>query len=372
MTQVTRSLHLPGWDGLRALAATSVLVLHAAVFRLADAPALQAFVAQLQAGVQVFFVASGFMVARPFVLAIIDGRPLPAFRQYGWRRALRIFPAYWLALFASAFILGTTHLSGVGDWITQLLLLQAYRADTFTLGISIAWTLTVEVAFYLLLPVFMLGVERLARRMSPWRALVGSTGVAFAAGWVWVAWSVLTGHLLETFWFPFFLPLFSAGILLCIGAEWVERNPQTDLGRRIGRLAPLWWAASFGSLVLAAALFGTSVLYRAHYSAETQVLYTACAVFAALPLVFGFRRERLDGRMLTSAAFVYVGVVSYGVYLWHNQITTVLTDNVLAPRDMEGSALMVTLAVFILSVAVASLSWFVVERPLARWSRRVM
>ncbi len=114
--------HAPGrhspLDGLRAVAAVAVLLTHAAIYSgLASAGGDTARYAQrLEVGVAVFFVISGFVLYRPFVSARLDGRPLPLLGRFAGRRALRIVPAYWLALTVSAVALGLAgvlSLSGV-------------------------------------------------------------------------------------------------------------------------------------------------------------------------------------------------------------------------------------------------------------------
>src|SRR5215813_8286885 len=93
----------PCFDGFRALAAISVLITHVAFLSGFDIhSSFGAFTARMDVGVAVFFMISGFLLYRPFVAARLDGRPAPRILLYARRRALRILPAYWVALTALA------------------------------------------------------------------------------------------------------------------------------------------------------------------------------------------------------------------------------------------------------------------------------
>ena len=367
------SSRLPGWDALRGLAATGVLVLHASVFRLGDLPLLRDIVSQFQCGVEVFFVVSGFVMSRPFIRAVLDGRPLPGIRRYGWRRVVRIFPAYWLALAGAALLLDTTQFRSVGDWLVHALLLQVYWTDQYSRGIGIAWTLSVEVSFYVLLPIAFVAVRGLASRLSPWAQVTGLGVVLHLVGWCWVLWVVRGDHFLQAFWLPFFLPVFTAGLLLCVAAEYVARNPRARLlANRIGRAAPLWWLGAAGLLLIATVTIGDDALFRIGRLGETQVLYAGIATLLVIPIAIGFQPSGPIGRWLELRPLVFLGVVSYGLYLWHKQLAFFLAVDIFGwTGETQGSALVMTVATFVLSVCVASVSWFAIERPLQRWSRSV-
>jgi peptidoglycan/LPS O-acetylase OafA/YrhL len=372
--ETVRADRLPGFDGLRGLAATAVLVLHASVLHLTPHRGAQELVAQLQSGVQVFFVISGFVIARPFVVALLDGRPLPGIRRYAWRRFIRIFPAYWLALVCAALFFDAP-LAGWKDWLTHLLLLQTYSSYQLNRGISIAWTLSVEVSFYVLLPIVFLAIERLTRVIGSRRALITALGGLLAVSFVTVEWTAASGRVLPTFWLPFQLPVFVAGMLMCVGAEIIVRDDRRRGGLDwIGRLLPLWWAVAAGCLVLAAQLYGTTVIFRAQHQLGQEVLYGIMAVCAVLPLAFGFERAGPAGRMLTRRPVAYVGAVSYGLYLWHNQLGEFIAHHAFGLTSYENTSparlVALTAASFVAAVAVASVSWFGLERPLQQRSRR--
>src|SRR6266487_2807271 len=96
----------PCFDGFRALAAISVLITHVAYLSGFDIHSgLGAFTARMDVGVAVFFMISGFLLYRPFVAARLAERHGSRPLAYFWRRALRIFPAYWVALTITVFVL---------------------------------------------------------------------------------------------------------------------------------------------------------------------------------------------------------------------------------------------------------------------------
>ena len=84
----------------------------------------------------VFFAISGFLLYRPWVAARAAGAPAPAAGRYARRRALRILPAYWVALTVLAVFPGITGVF-TGDWWRYYLFLQAYDARTLGLGIPV-------------------------------------------------------------------------------------------------------------------------------------------------------------------------------------------------------------------------------------------
>ena len=169
----------PPIDGLRALAAIAVLLTHAAIYSgLAAAGGDTGRVAQrLEVGVAVFFVISGFVLYRPFLLARLDGRELPRVGRYAGRRALRIVPAYWLALTVAAVALSLPGVFSLSGIVTYYGFGQIYATDTFTGGLVQAWTLCVEVTFYAFLPLWAwlmrrsgpAGLRRERWRCSAWR-----------------------------------------------------------------------------------------------------------------------------------------------------------------------------------------------------------
>jgi len=223
--------------GLRAVAAVSVLVFHALFLPLAGQAELwSALVAQLQDGVQVFFVLSGFLFYRTFVVAHVEGRGAPALGAYFRRRAARLFPAYLLCLLVTAVVFGQLDIEGVGAWVRNLLLLQAYSVADMQGSLLITWTLSVEVAFYVFLPFFAFGVRWIGRRVGVVRAEIGCVvglavvgllyQVAFARQDTYLPWVLL----------PQFFLVFSVGIGLSVAQVLSTRaGPSERFGEQVAR-----------------------------------------------------------------------------------------------------------------------------------------
>lgn len=157
-------------EGLRAVAATSILVFHCWLF---SSPATlgwnlgpaTAFAQPLQSGVTLFFVLSGFLLYRPIVGAVLEGRDLPSARSYLRNRALRILPAYWAILTIVLLALGsaTGTVNHPRTFAADFSLTQTYDPRSIFTGVLPAWSLTIEVAFYLTLPLLALAARSTAR-----------------------------------------------------------------------------------------------------------------------------------------------------------------------------------------------------------------
>ena len=117
-------------------------------------------------GVWLFFALSSYVIARPFIDALVTGRPLPAAGRYLRRRAGRIFPLYWVTV--TIFVLIAGHPGVIGwQFAAHCLLLNNLLPGQQATLYSVAWTLTLEVLFYLLVPL-LAGLARARwRRPSP-------------------------------------------------------------------------------------------------------------------------------------------------------------------------------------------------------------
>jgi len=146
----------PCFDGLRAIAAITV-VLHHASFPTAKMinGRLAPYFTHLDIGVAVFFLISGFLLYRPFVAAALAGHSAPSVRRFFRRRLLRIFPAYWLALVCVIAFFGLQMpVGGARSYLEYFTLLQVYDPARATGGLAQAWTLSIELSFYAFLPLY--------------------------------------------------------------------------------------------------------------------------------------------------------------------------------------------------------------------------
>jgi len=171
--------NFPYFDSLRAVAALMVLVVHVGwTSGITTSEIWGRVIDRFDAGVAVFFVISGFLLYRPFVVARLVGKPPPNTARYAKRRALRIVPAYWFALTALAVFPG---LPGVftGDWWRFYGFMQIYNTDTQFQGLSPAWSLCVEASFYVLLPLYAYVMWR-TQRGRPLRAQVRTELIVLA------------------------------------------------------------------------------------------------------------------------------------------------------------------------------------------------
>ena len=145
----------PCFDGLRAMAAFAVLVYH--VTTTYNLETLHSDTWQWTQrlgnfGVSTFFLISGFLLYRPFVVAVFTDRPPPKLVPFWGRRALRIYPAYWVAITVAAYGMAIITISNFQIFFSTYLLLQNYRAGLTLAGLGVEWTLVIEVSFYIALP----------------------------------------------------------------------------------------------------------------------------------------------------------------------------------------------------------------------------
>jgi len=389
----------PCFDGLRALAAIAVLLHHASI---ATAYSLRGFrvpltdgrfgeyFARMDAGVQVFFLISGFLLYRPFVAAAFASRTVDV-RTFFRRRFLRIYPAYWVAFTGIALFIGIDMpKGGARSMLEYFFLVHLYDTSTVVTatgdvawralgGISQSWTLVVEISFYLFLPLYAAVMQRLAGERSPRARLHAELAglailYAVSVGWRAVAfWVVPDGSafaFLGPYWLPAHFDLFAIGMGLGVLRAWADTRAEPPrLLRAVGRFDWQWWvlaAVSFHVVTFYVGLpAGLELVYGAKAYAK-QFLYGLAALFLLLPAVFGPQDRGPVRRVLRWAPVAFLGTISYGIYLWHQGFIKKVHqwggwDDIALPN---GPFLVHAGGAFALTVVVATASWYLVERPL--------
>ncbi len=363
-------------DGVRAIAALSVACFHVWLYR-SERPRgertelLDQVLFHASTGLVCFFVLSGYLLYGPFARAALTGSPGVAVGPYLRRRAARIVPAYWLCGAGCLVLYAVVGYHAITPSASELpvfaLFLQNYSLATMGRLNPVMWTLGVEVAFYLLLPLVGWLALRIAARGVRAQVLLVLAIVAVSPAWNVLAlalgWEGLAHRAL-----PAWLGCFGLGMLVAI---WVQR-------RESSRIGP--WATAALVVAAAAVVAGDAMwsengwwldegIFSASFlrpSVQLAVVgHLGAAAGFALLVVAAVRGSGPAVGWLGWRPLAAIGVVSYGVYLWHLPLLLALREAGLLPPGLL-PRLLVVLAV---TLPVAAASWRFVERPLIERSR---
>lgn len=369
----------PLFDGLRAIAACSIMLLHVAIFTHVQLkPLVGPLLARLNIGVTIFFLLSGFLLYRPFIAHRTGGAAAPRVPTYAKRRFLRIFPAYWLALTVLAIYPGLPGVFAGDGWAFYALLQEfpiypGHDACTAPLtldcGLWQTWSLVAELTFYTGLPLLVLMIARFADRArdtAAWmRRQLGVLGVLAAASVAFntlIAFQAGVGYLNRTVLGTFLW--FALGMSLAVLSVGLRGGiPSRGALGFVARNSWVPWAAAAAIYVAMCWDRGTSLvpLTTGAVIAE-QVTYGVIAALLLLPAVFASGARGLPERLLSHRPVAWVGLISYGIFLWHMPIALELANSSL----LGGSFLAVLVGTTALTFACAAASYYLVERPILR------
>jgi peptidoglycan/LPS O-acetylase OafA/YrhL len=384
--QTPRAHTLAGLDGVRALAALSIVALHVGFHSgTYESGPWGSLVAHLDSGVAIFFVLSGFLLYRPFALAHLRRADAPSASRYMVRRFLRVFPAYWAALLGCAYVLNRVALDTASQVAVHLSLTRIYFADYFFAGMPQVWTLAVEVSFYLALPALALAIGTVSRDRDPRRTLTSellALAVLYALG-LGTRIALLATHsgaTISTKWLPAELDWFALGMALAVVSAGVAAGSVSASGvARVVRSTAVWWGFALACLWLAAYATGTGAdvaLFRKETTdlqdVAQQVLYGLFGFGVVAPIALGPPGVGLARRVLSSRPATVLGLASYGIFLWHVELLNWLVDRHQVQTWVPSARFASVFGIVAgLSAALGLASYLLIEKPLGRWAARV-
>lgn len=288
-------------------------------------------------GVRLFFVLSGFLITRTLLASFAqrESRWL-TLRAFYWRRFLRLFPVYYLAL-ALATWLGFDALREQPWWHWLYLSnVKFVLAQQFDRSLSPLWSLAVEEQFYLIWPITMLFMTSNGRIAT----IAIAIGVAVCSRWVLIA----HGHEFAAYMLTFArLDAFALGGLVAL------TTPSPHIATR---------AALFGSAITLG-IVGAEQFGFAGPAHGTLVEISSGVRDAGIVALVA---RGVGGTVLTFAPLVWLGQVSYCVYVVHRLVPEAI-------ERMTGLAVPLTAAWIWapVTLTIAALSWTLMERPLQRY-----
>lgn len=381
MREFTAADHsMPVLTGLRGLAAIWVLLYHAWVYAtpreilwdvFGHSLRLHAFFSLGWAGVQVLFVLSAFLLTLPYARANAGLGPRPRLFGYLGRRLARVFPAYYFQLA----ILAT--LSGVlaGALLFDIADLPRYLLMLFVpppVGVGspgevngVWWTLPIELSFYLVLP----AIAWLATWERRW--LLMAATLLCMVGWRYVALGVIDPEdkPMWAYQLPGSMDSFGLGMLAAVihvRLGEMQGNPRAyrTCLKILLCLVPLLWVA-LGVWLDANYL---------DYWRPGPLLFLWTAMFGlgvVVVILNAARNSRALVVLLGNPILFYVGIVSYGVYLWHYPIGKWLLTTPWIANSETYVFPRLALLMLVLAVAAATVSWFLIEKKAIARVRRL-
>ncbi len=347
---------VPALTGVRALAAILVLTTHAAYTTGKYTHGYLGVVySRMEIGVPIFFVLSGFLLFGPWVRAAAAGTAAPSLSRYARHRVRRIMPAYAVTVLAAYLIYhfrdaGPNPGHSFNGLLRNLTLTQIYT-DSYLYshlhqGLTQMWSLAVEVAFYLVLPglAYLLLVLLCRRRWRPGLLLVGLAGLALISP----AWMVVV-HETDVLpdgaplWLPGYLAWFIGGMMLTVLAAMGVRS---------------YWFIAVPLATVCYFIAATPIAGEPTTSptglAQAVVKIAFYAVIATLvvaPLALGDRG--CYTRLLASRPMVWLGEISYEIFLVHLIVMELAMVEVLHWRVYTGSMPVLFIVTLVLSIPVA-------------------
>ena len=360
----------PALHSLRGLAACAVMLFHWEQFFPAFGALVQDFVPADSLldptvyvgfgwmGVPLFFILSGWLLGGQVIRAHIS----PAYlRQFWTRRFLRIYPAVWAELVVLLAIAGS--IPGLIDEASyntlhlQFLLwlnLPPFMAAPLN---GVWWTLQVELGFYLLLP--SLGW---CAGFINWRILLLSS-LLITLGWrFWIFSSaevesyLVVLPVLDSLLGTLFTFMLGFSLNFLPDALTVKQRRRGFILGLALLLALMQWQ-----------LWMDAVYWSGHW---ILVVWPPLVALAIAVLVYHLKDPLPGMAWLSSRTLVWLGHVSFGIYLWHFQVMRVM---VLLFPDTWGTPWQSVVALLIvvpITLAMAALSFYLIERPLMGWGKK--
>jgi peptidoglycan/LPS O-acetylase OafA/YrhL len=330
----------PDIDGLRALAVIAVIIFHCYSFAIPSG----------YVGVDIFFVISGFLITK----IILKDQQLGnfSFAKFYLRRIRRIFPALFFMLFCSFILAFITLPSGDMLWFSRGFYYASLQISNlfFQRGVDYfneernfepllhTWPLGVEEQFYLLTPFILLSLFRFSKnKKAPLFGLVALSLVSLVCSEYLVNTNqkIAFYSLLSRFW------ELGIGCLLAFSKENKLSSAKNNLISCAGFVA-----------VIASFLF---IKYENFpgLAALLPCIGTALIIFS------GESQQTFLARFLANRIFVFIGKISYSLYLWHLPLL-VFYKEYTSQKTLDLAATMVLLAIIFI---VAFLSWRFIETP---------
>ncbi len=342
--------------GLRAVAAAAVCLTHAAF---STGHYTDDFIghvwARFEIGVPIFFALSGFLLFRPWVRVLQGGAGhQPGLRRYAWHRFRRVVPAYWVVV-VLVYALGLVRPEpnpsgrGVDGLVRNLTFTQIYGFGHLRVGLTQAWSLAVEMAFYLVLPLigWVLTALVCRYRWRPGRLLAGLAAVAaITPVWILIAPSI---ELTARMWPPAYLWWFLAGMALTVAAAQARRWPRWATPACLG-------LALTAFVVSALPVIGgppTMVPQSQIEALVKSALYLVIAAALIAPLGLAPQSRSPYHRLLGSRPMVWLGGISYEYFLVHLIVMDVLLLDVFGWRMFSGNVAIAFLATSAVSIPLA-------------------
>lgn len=343
-------------------------------------------------GVAMFFVLSGFLLARPFWVALDTGQPMPSIGVYAMRRGARILPGFWLALtvtFVLSFTLFGAQLDGelmlrflagfflVADW---------HWVTLFPVEINgPLWSISFEVTSYVLLPLCLAGLFLVRKATGAgWQSRafwLVAIGLALVAHWLFVTYYPIDnvrrgwdyGLIGGAKWWmprynPFgFFSMFAIGALAAgVQVRWAGRRHWIfDVLAIVG----IAWAVLVIADLLASKVDASGFGFLGVPYSFPWFQLAVALVLAATP------SSVLVGKALDNPVSRYLATISFGIYVWH-YVVLELVRKFWAPDIDHGQMadpvrlIVVGGVITLTTIAVAHLSYHAMENPLIRWARR--
>ncbi|EMD4022608.1 TPA: acyltransferase family protein [Escherichia coli] len=331
----------PEIDGLRAIAVLLVVIYHAFPSAIPGG-----FI-----GVDIFFVISGFLITSILNTEISTGKY--SIKEFYRRRIDRLFPALllvmfsvyifgWFTLFSDEFMQLGKQLAGGAGFIANIVLYSEtgyFNATSATKPFLHLWSLGIEEQFYLLFPIILYFSYK--RKLNLVLVVCVLAVVSFALN---------IFSINENIERTFYLPQYRHWELL-LGAV-LALQLHGEKGKQPKKwLAVTLTVLSVSTILITAFLLTSSVPFPGWYA--------LLPVLASVFLIFGLQRDGLVKSILSSKPFVFVGLISYPLYLWHWPLFSLAhIINGSTPPDE------IMLGLLVASFVLATLTYWLVERPL--------
>jgi peptidoglycan/LPS O-acetylase OafA/YrhL len=359
LESVGKAERVASLTGVRAVAALLVMLTHAAYTTGKYTHGYAGLVwSRAEIGVPIFFVLSGFLLFGPWVKAAQCGAASPSLRRYAWHRVRRIMPAYVVTVLVAYLVY---HFRTAGpnpghSWtglFRNLTLTQIYT-DNYLYsflhqGLTQMWSLAVEAAFYVALPLlaYLLLVVLCRRQWRPGLLLAGLGALALLTP----AWLILvhtTDFLPDgaRLWLPTYLAWFIGGMILAV---------LQPMGVRAYGLVcvPLAVVCYF---IASTPIAGepTTSPFELRAALAKAAFYAVIATLAVAPLALGGAGQHgWYARLLATRPMVFLGEISYEIFLIHLITMEIVMVEIVRYPIYTGSMLALFVVTLVVTVPLA-------------------